>query len=44
MKKDYLSPETSILYWEITDIITASQSFGPEDNDVSGNDVYNDFE
>ena len=44
MKKEYLSPETFIVYLELTDIITTSQIFGPGDNDVAGNDIYNDFE
>ena len=44
MKKEYFSPETFIVYFEIEDIVTASQPFGPEGNDVTGNDIYNDFE
>lgn len=44
MKKEYFSPETFIVYLELTDIITSSQTFGPETNDVPGNDIYNNFE
>ena len=44
MKKKYLVPETSIIYLEFTDIITLSQTFGPDENDVPGNDIYNNFE
>lgn len=44
MKKEYISPETFIVYLKSADIITASQTFGPETNDVTGNDIYNDFE
>lgn len=44
MEKEYLSPETFIVYLKGEDIVTASQGFGPEDKDVTGNDIYNDFE
>ena len=43
MKKAYLSPITSIVYFEQEDIITSSKTFGPEDKDVTGNDIYNGF-
>lgn len=44
MKREYLSPETLIVYLEQEDIITTSKTFGPENNDVTGNDIYNGFE
>ena len=44
MKKEYLTPETLIVHLEIEDVITSSTTFGPEDNDVTGNDIYNGFE
>ena len=43
MKKEYLSIETLIVYLEQEDIITTSQTFGPDDKDVTGNDIYNGF-
>ncbi len=42
MKKEYNSLDISIVIMEVQDIITGSQTF--EDKDVTGNDIYNNFE
>ena len=42
MKNEYLSPIASVMYFEEDDVITAS-AFGPDDKDVTGNDIYNGF-
>ena len=43
MKNNYLSPIASVVYFEQEDIITTSKTFGPDDKDVTGNDIYNGF-
>ena len=44
MKQEYKSPTTRVVELQSEEVITMSQPLNPEDNDVTGNDIYNGFE
>ena len=44
MKQEYQTPTTNVVDLQSADVLTMSQPLNPEDNDVTGNDIYNGFE